>query len=171
MTDKIGCRNVVVGLEPGQQMQEAIDLCVGEGLEAVVVELDADRDRVDVRHISPFAGAGLPGPQVVVEHMINSTIPADDIVSADLGFGDCKGMQGLRAAVLGRMVDNDEIRFAQVEIDRADPIRRGLYRISVGGEGCLAEDARGIPDFMLVDLVGGFVWIGRASGQQEEKEK
>ena len=141
-------------------MQQAIDLCIGEGFETVVVELDADRDRVDVRHISPFAGAGLPGPQVVIEHMINSTIPADDIMCADLGFGDGKGVQSFRAAVLGRVVDDDKIRFAQVEIDRADPIRWCLYRISAGGEGCLAEDARGIPGFSFVDLVGGSVRVG-----------
>ena len=171
MTDKIGRGDVVVGLEPGQQMQEAIDLCVGEGLEAVVVELDADRDRVDIRYISPFAGAGLPGPQVVVEHMVDSPIPADNIMCADLGFGDGKGVQGLGAAVLGCMVDDNEIRFTQIEIDGADPIRRGGYRINVGGAGRLTEEPHGIPKLTLVDLVGGLVRVGRACGQQEEKEE
>jgi len=171
MTDKIGSGNVVVGLEPGQQMQEAIDLCVGEGFEPVVVELDTDGDRVDVRYISPFAEAGLPGPQVVVEHMMDSTVPADDIMCADLGFGDGKGVQGLGAAVLGRMMDDDEIRFAQVEIDCADPIGCSGYRVSAGSQGGFADDARVIPGFLFVDLVGSFVWVGRACGQQEEKEK
>ena len=90
---------------------------------------------------------------------------------ADLGFGDGKGVQGLGTAVLGCMVDDNEIRFTQIEIDGADPIRRGGYRINVGGAGRLTEEPHGIPKLMLVDLIGSLVWVGRACGQQEEKEE
>ena len=103
--------------------------------------------------------------------MMDSTIPANDIVGADLGAGNREGVQSFRAAVLSRMVDNDEIRFAQVEIDRADPIGRSGYRVSAGSEGRLADDTGVIPRLLLIDLVGCSVWVGRACGQQEEKEK
>ena len=103
--------------------------------------------------------------------MMDSPIPADDVMCADLGFGDGKSVQGLRAAVLGRMVDNDEIRFAQVEIDRADPIGCSGYRVGAGSEGRLADDAGVIPGLLLVDLIGCSVRVGRACGQQDEKEK
>ena len=58
------------------------------------------------------------------------------------------------------MVDDDEIRFAQVEIDRADPIGCSWYRVSAGSQGGLADDAGVIPGFLFVDLVGGFIWVG-----------
>lgn len=167
MTDKIGRGNIVIGFEPGQQMHEAIDLDVGERFESVVVELDADRDRVDIRYISPFADTSLPGPQVVVEHMMDCTVPADDIVGADLGAGNGKGVQGFGAAVLGRMVDDDEIRFAQVEIDRADPIRCDRYRVCAGSKGRLADDTGVIPGLFFIDLVCSLVRVVRACRQQE----
>src|SRR5579872_329961 len=81
MTDKVGSGDIVILLKAVKQVQQTGDLGVGEGFKAIVVQLDADRDRIYVGDIAPAADAGLPGPQVIVQHMVDRTITADHIVS------------------------------------------------------------------------------------------
>ncbi|MND00393.1 hypothetical protein D3C83_189880 [compost metagenome] len=53
MADDIGSRNAVALDEPFHELDERFDLRLGEGLEAGVVELDADRDRIQVGMTAP----------------------------------------------------------------------------------------------------------------------
>ena len=112
MTDKIGGRDSIAGLQSPQQMQQAGDLCGIEGLEAIIVQLDPDGDGIDVGDVSPSADAGLPGPQVVVQHMMHGAVLTDDIVGAHLRSGHSEGLQGLGTAVLSRMMYDHEVGLA-----------------------------------------------------------
>jgi hypothetical protein len=50
---KVRRRNVVPRFEIGEQRKQRLDLRIGEGLEPVVIELDADRSRVEVVLAAP----------------------------------------------------------------------------------------------------------------------
>lgn len=71
-------------------MEQAVDLLCGEWFESIVVDLDADGDGIDIRYIPPSADTGLPGAQVIIQHMMDGAVAADDIVCADLGTSSCK---------------------------------------------------------------------------------
>ena len=93
-----------------------------EGFGAVIVELDADGAGVHVGNGAPAAYAGVPGAQVVVQHVVHVTVAADDVVGADLCTYHGKSFEGLRGAVLPGKVDDDVVRLAGVEVHGADEI-------------------------------------------------
>lgn len=125
MADEIGGRYAVGLFQRSQQGQEAAYLLVGEGLKAIIVDLNTYGRRVDVRVVAPFGHSTMPGAQVVIEHMMNGAVLADHIMGADLAFHRREGAEGLFAAVLRRMMDDHKIGLAQVEIGGAHPIVAG----------------------------------------------
>ena len=170
MADEIGGGDAIGGLKPRQQVEEATDLRVGKGFEAVVIQFDADGDRVDVGDISPAAGAGLPGAEIVVEHMVDGAVAADDVVGAHLGADGGEGLQGLRAAVLRRMMDDHEVGFALIEIRSSYPVGGIGNRIRAGGERGLADDLGILPGLGFILFVGGFVGVDPACREQEQEK-
>lgn len=96
---------------------------------------------------------------------------ADDVVGADLGAGYGKGLQGLGTAVLSGVVDDDKIGFAQVEVDRSCPIGGHRHRVRTGGQRVLADDPAILPGLSFIFLIGGFIRVEFASGQQEQKDR
>lgn len=151
-------------------MKKAVDLGVGEGFEAVIVELDADGDRVDVGDISPAAHAGLPGAEIIVEHMVHGAVAADDIVGAYLGTNRGKGREGLRAAILCRMMDDHEIGLTHIEIGRTYPVLRIGDGVHAGGERVFAEDPGILLRLVFVLFVRSSVRVDLACGEQEQEK-
>jgi hypothetical protein len=101
--------------------------------------------------------------------MVYGTVPADNVMRADLGPDKGKSPQGLGTTVLRGMVDNDKIRFAQVEIGGAHPIRGGLNGIGPGGKGGFADDAGKASGGILICLICCLVGVNRASCEEEKK--
>src|SRR5690606_26233141 len=99
-----------------------MDLCFGERFTSVVVELDAQRYRVQVRHAAPFPGSGMPTPYVVIEHLVHLAVTTDNVMGADLGMRYRECTQGLLEAILGGVVDNHVVGLTQVEMDRPYPV-------------------------------------------------
>src|SRR5581483_9792202 len=78
--EEIRARNVVTLLERFQECEERLDLRLGEGLLAVVVELDADRRRVHVRDAAPVRLAGVPGARFLFDELVDAAVAPDQIV-------------------------------------------------------------------------------------------
>src|SRR5262245_3977004 len=97
-------------------------------------------------------------PQEVVEHMMNRTVTANDIMSADLRPRKRKGPQRLIAAVLSRMVNDDEVGPAQSEIRGAHP-GRGIIKTRRVGNRILPQELGVFLCLSLVILIGGRIRV------------
>ena len=109
VADEIAGGYVIGLLEVREQGQQTADLRGVEGFGAVIVELDADGAGVHVGNGAPAAYAGVPGAQVVVQHVVHVAVAADDVVGADLCTYQGEGFEGLRGAVLPGKVDDDVV--------------------------------------------------------------
>ena len=132
MADEIACGYVIGFFKAREQGQQAADLRGVEGFGAVVVELDADGAAVHVGNGAPAAYAGVPGAQVVVQHVVHVAVAADDVVGAHLRFYHGEGFKGLGHAVLPGEMDDDVVGLAGVEVHGAHKVGRDGCAGAVG---------------------------------------
>ena len=83
-----------------------------EGADIAIVQFYADTAAVNVCIISPTAQTGMPCPQVVIQHMMNTTVLANHIMCTYLCALRGKSVQCLLATILCCMVNDDKIRLA-----------------------------------------------------------
>ena len=121
----------------GQQAQQALDLRLGERFPAVVVELDADRRRIQIRHVAPAARAGVPGAPLFGHQLIDAPVLADQVMRADLALRvrRLQRAQGFAHAVHLGVVQHDQLRAPLVEVGRAAPLRQRIVRRRAGAAG------------------------------------
>ncbi|MNN30830.1 hypothetical protein D3C81_1444900 [compost metagenome] len=82
---------------------------------AGIDQFDADRGGVQPGTPLPLAGAGMPGPAVLVDQLVDGRrVVADQVVGTDFGVGQ----QGQRARLVGRGVVDDHVLHAAVLADR-----------------------------------------------------
>src|SRR5688500_11954501 len=92
----------------------------------------------------------MPGAQVIAQHMVHGALLADDVMSADAraGHGEC--LQCLIAAVLGRVVYDDEVGLSHVKVGSACPVRSSIQAVLRPG----TQDACILPGLPAVAAVG-----------------
>ena len=83
MTDEVRTRNGVAGLQLGEQNEQRVDLRLRKRLATVVVELDPDRDRVEVLYGSPARDAGMPGAMALVHELKKGAVAINDVMRTD----------------------------------------------------------------------------------------
>src|SRR5579871_744042 len=99
--------------------------------------------------------------------MVNGTVPADHVVSADLCLLNGKGLERLRTAVLSSMVDDDKVGFAQIEVDGSHPIGVSRYGIRSDWQRGFADDARIISGLLLIHFIGLSIGIDGTAGSKD----
>ena len=106
-----------------EQAQQGSQLWFGVGLAAGVVDLDADRRRVQFGHRAPTASAGLPGAVAVGDQLVDAAIVADQVVRAHrpLAVARAQRVQAFRGRLLLGGVQHDELRPARIEVRRRHP--------------------------------------------------
>src|SRR5258706_5303803 len=128
LSDGILRRNAVALCDVAQQREQALDLHRRKWLVAVIVQLDADRRRVEIRIAAPARLTRVPGTHPLVDELNDPAVAPDQVMRADAACGiEQRAQRGVDAAASG-MVDHDEIRSPQIEVRRRLP-RRGQRRV------------------------------------------
>src|SRR5690606_8622818 len=82
VADHRGLRDAVARGQVLEQAHHRGHLRLAEGLDAVVVDLDADRGRVEFVDRAPAAGTRVPGAMRVGDELVDAPIVADQVVRA-----------------------------------------------------------------------------------------
>jgi hypothetical protein len=116
MADHLARRDVQARGEIAQQHDQRFDLRRTERAAAIVVELDADRGRVEIGDGAPAPGAGVPGTALIGDQLVTMAIGADQVVRTDrpTAVGRAQRMQALLHRLLLGVVDDDDDRRARV---------------------------------------------------------
>ena len=83
VSEKVRRRDLPAGLEIREQPDERVDQRRAERLGSVIVELDPDRRGVDIAVPAPKGLPRMPCTLLFVDEIVNTPVPADQIVGAD----------------------------------------------------------------------------------------
>ncbi|MNV36944.1 hypothetical protein D3C71_1284380 [compost metagenome] len=141
MRDDLAARDAQARAQLIQQADQGRDLCRCERRVAIVVDLDADRGRVEIGDRAPAPGTGVPCAAVIAHQLVDVAIGADQVVRADLAatVGAAQRIQALLHGVLIGVVQHDHHWRARVVVRRRHPggERAALLerRGAAGGQG------------------------------------
>lgn len=110
MAENVLHRNAMAHAQFVKQRNQAGDLRFLIGLIASVVELDANRCRVEIGQAAPVGLAGMPGTARLIDQLVDRAVTADQVMRTDLACRVGQGSEWSRDVVAGGVVENDEIR-------------------------------------------------------------
>ena len=144
MADYLRTRDAQARTQVVQQPDDRGDLRVGVGFAAFVVDLDANRCRIQVRDRAPRAATRLPGALAVVDQLVDVAVVANQIMRTDLAtaIGGAQGVEALlHRLLLGGVQDNDD-GTSLIEVRRRHPARHRVVGGWCMGTGAQQSDAR-----------------------------
>ena len=107
-----------------QQREQRRNLNVRKRLVAVVVELDSERNRIQIGVRAPLRLAGVPCARPFLDKLVNCAVAPDQVMRAYPPLRIGQRAQRLLGRIVARGVDNDKVGPPLVEIRRWPPLHR-----------------------------------------------